>query len=221
MAGTTSSSRADWSVSGASVDASCTPSSTPIVLSSGTTCTTTRGSSVAPEPGSPHGWESGRDRQLGCAQAGHLLKLWCRRDGLRRQARARRPSLLRPVRTRGRRARWRPMTAASWPALGIPPVAVPAWRALTASLEDREPCCSSDSHLWFSRRPDETEAACHRCHGCHALTACGEYAEAAHERAGVWAGHDRTRRGRTQRRTQATEGELATALASCSTAEED
>jgi hypothetical protein len=92
------------------------------------------------------------------------------------------------------------MTAVSWPrTLEIPAAAEPQWRALSQALEDREPPCAASPELWFSRRDDQTEAAIHRCHTCPAIARCDEYATAANEIVGVWAGRDRglrpTRRG--------------------------
>lgn len=86
------------------------------------------------------------------------------------------------------------MTAASWPTLGIPPAAVPAWRRLSAALTDASPPCASDPSIWFSTSTHDIETARHRCLSCPAIARCDEYATVAHETAGVWAGHDRTRR---------------------------
>ncbi len=81
----------------------------------------------------------------------------------------------------------------AWPKVPpIPADALSQWRRLAAALIDREPCCSDDPELWFSRRPDEIEAACHRCLSCHAFVACRDYADAAHESLGVWGARDRT-----------------------------
>ncbi len=94
------------------------------------------------------------------------------------------------------------MTTASWPTLGIPPAAAPAWHRLSAALLDAEPPCAADPSIWFSASAEDIETAAHRCHGCHAIARCDEYATVAREAAGVWAGQDRTRRHRDRRATE-------------------
>ncbi len=84
------------------------------------------------------------------------------------------------------------MTAVAWPKVAIPTSARTEWERLIAALVGREPPCSDDAELWFSYRPDETEAACLGCLTCPAFTECDAYADAAHEQLGVWAGRDRT-----------------------------
>ncbi len=85
------------------------------------------------------------------------------------------------------------MTTASWPTLGIPPAAAPAWHRLSAALTDAEPPCAAEPALWFSTSTDDIETARHRCLACHAIARCDEYATVANERAGVWAGVNRDR----------------------------
>ncbi len=87
------------------------------------------------------------------------------------------------------------MTAAIWPkVVVIPDGAVVQWRALREALAVREPPCADDADLWHSRDPSDIKAACEACRTCPALTACDDYATAADEVVGVWAGRDRERR---------------------------
>lgn len=94
------------------------------------------------------------------------------------------------------------MTAVvAWPTFEIPSAAVPAWRRLTAALTDRVPPCAADAEVWHSRAADDIAAAADACQTCHALAPCGQYAVAANERSGVWAGHDRAQSRSTARAT--------------------
>lgn len=86
------------------------------------------------------------------------------------------------------------MTAATWPkTLEIPADARRQWRELREALAEQTPPCAAAPDVWHSRNLSDTEAACAACDGCHAFTACDDYATAAGERAGVWAGVDRAR----------------------------
>ncbi len=86
------------------------------------------------------------------------------------------------------------MTAASWPrTLLIPAVAASQWQALRVALAVTGTPCASDPELWHSRDLNGIAAASDARRTCHAFTACGEYADAAGERLGVWAGVDRTK----------------------------
>jgi hypothetical protein len=98
------------------------------------------------------------------------------------------------------------MTAAlaGWPTLGITSAAVPAWRALSQALTDRVPPCADDPELWHSRASSDIAAAREACRTCHAFTACDDYATAANEVVGVWAGVDRGLRPTPSRPKEAT-----------------
>jgi len=76
--------------------------------------------------------------------------------------------------------------------------AVPAWLRLQAELSDADsvPCRGQNSRLWTSEQPEERAAAAYRCAPCPAIASCGDYAEVARERFGVWAGRDRTKTNR-------------------------
>jgi len=76
----------------------------------------------------------------------------------------------------------------------IRPPAVGAWLRLQAELSDADsvPCREQSSYLWTSERPEEREAATFRCTGCPVIGACRDYATAAREKFGTWAGVDRT-----------------------------
>ena len=98
------------------------------------------------------------------------------------------------------------MTAAAWPrTLLIPPAAVPLWLALHEALLVQVTPCAADAELWHSHNQSDIEAASDACHTCHALAPCGQYANAAGEVGGVWAGVDRGRRptpSRNQKETR-------------------
>lgn len=75
----------------------------------------------------------------------------------------------------------------------IPEQAREHWLALNAALaelSDPTPCQHpARLPLWYGRTVEEREAAAHHCRsGCPVLTLCGQYATAADERHGVWAG---------------------------------
>lgn len=75
----------------------------------------------------------------------------------------------------------------------IPVVALPAWDALTRALIDYAPPCTASPERWFSTIEDDVRCAAAHCRRCQVLAACGTYASAAQESAGVWAGIDRER----------------------------
>jgi hypothetical protein len=76
--------------------------------------------------------------------------------------------------------------------LGIPPKAIPAWRALAEALDDcgSVPCESRAE--WTSESAEDRQAAAHQCARCPVLPLCSDYVSAAKEKYGVWAGKDRT-----------------------------
>lgn len=85
------------------------------------------------------------------------------------------------------------MTAIAPPVV-VPPVAIPAWRALTDALHTATqpvPCTGLYGAWWTSANPEEREAAAYRCITCPAIRECHEYAATAKEPSGVWAGIDR------------------------------
>lgn len=97
------------------------------------------------------------------------------------------------------------MTAAAWPrTLEIPADARRQWRELREALAAQEPPCAAAPDVWHSRNLSDIKAACDACHGCHALTACDDYATAANEVVGVWAGVDRGLRPTPSRSKEAT-----------------
>jgi hypothetical protein len=65
---------------------------------------------------------------------------------------------------------------------------------LSLTSRGQRPRCGdpADAGLWLSDYAEERALACTLCHGCPVIQACGEAAEAAGERFGVWAGQDRT-----------------------------
>ena len=72
-------------------------------------------------------------------------------------------------------------------------------RALTSALvrlasDGRRPPCGDwgDGNPWVSDDSRERAQAALWCRGCPVLAECGEAAEEADERFGVWAGVDRT-----------------------------
>ncbi|MGN6243725.1 MAG: WhiB family transcriptional regulator [Motilibacteraceae bacterium] len=69
---------------------------------------------------------------------------------------------------------------------------LPEWHALADALDEvATPCQGEDRELWFAGKPKDRAIAADRCFDCTVLAACHEYAEAAGERWGVWAGVDR------------------------------
>jgi len=75
--------------------------------------------------------------------------------------------------------------------LHVPKAARPAWERLSLALLDYEPPCAADPGAWWSTDPADVEAAAKACRHCQVLRPCGEYANTAGERHGVWAGVDR------------------------------
>ena len=74
----------------------------------------------------------------------------------------------------------------------IRPAAHDAWNQLQEVLDEADvPCRDRDE--WISADPDERAFAAAHCAGCHAIRQCGDYADAAKEREGVWGGRDRTK----------------------------
>lgn len=71
------------------------------------------------------------------------------------------------------------------------------------------PCRGPKAHLWISERPAERLAAVEACGHCPAKAACGGYALAEQEPAGVWGGltpkqrHQHTKIHTTPRRDAA------------------
>jgi len=62
---------------------------------------------------------------------------------------------------------------------------MPAWRRLTAALEDIEPPCAADPDAWHDAAHYATATVL--CARCPARDACAEYATTARE-SGVWGG---------------------------------
>lgn len=85
-------------------------------------------------------------------------------------------------------------TAKSWL---IMPEAMPAWRRLTAALEDVEPPCAADPDAWHDHQTVQVAAT--SCQRCPARDACANYAITAHE-SGVWGGVVLSQRERPHRR---------------------
>lgn len=77
----------------------------------------------------------------------------------------------------------------------IKATALPLWMKLQTSVMEASdvPCCGAHGDLWTSEAAEEREAAAYRCTGCPVTVACGNYATAAREKFGVWAGIDRTK----------------------------
>jgi len=86
--------------------------------------------------------------------------------------------------------------------LAIPAAAATAWRRLAAELADTVPPCAHPDRRawWWSDRPELVEAAIYHCRACPLLPACSDYADAANEQHGVWAGRDRAAPRRKVRR---------------------
>lgn len=84
-------------------------------------------------------------------------------------------------------------TATPLPHHLVPETALPAWRRLQAALlVATVPPCAVDPDTWTEAT--DVAAAVDGCSVCPALGPCGEYADAADERFGVWAGWDRSKR---------------------------
>lgn len=81
----------------------------------------------------------------------------------------------------------------------VPTSALPAWEALNRALAGYQPPCASSPDKWFTTSEDDIRRAAARCRRCQVLGACGTYATAAREPAGVWAGVNRERRQPTVR----------------------
>jgi len=84
----------------------------------------------------------------------------------------------------------------------IPPKARDAWRNLSAVLDDlseaghQVPCRGRGE--WLSQDAEDVAYAAGHCLRCPALNACGQYADAAGEKHGVWAGVDRSAKKTTE-----------------------
>lgn len=80
----------------------------------------------------------------------------------------------------------------------IKAAALPLWLKLqTAVMEAPDvSCCGAHGDWWTSEQPEERAAAAYRCGPCPVIASCGDYAEVARERFGVWAGRDRTKTNR-------------------------
>lgn len=82
----------------------------------------------------------------------------------------------------------------------IPDVALVSWRALAAGLDEGTVTpCQSAPDAWTAAEQETRARAALACAGCPLLEQCGDYAAAAGERWGVWAGHDRTTRPQARR----------------------
>lgn len=84
----------------------------------------------------------------------------------------------------------------SW-TVPIRPAARPAWLRLQAAIDAAGPTVCRDRDEWISDNDEDREYAANHCGGCPVLRQCGEYADAAREREGVWAGVSRGA-GKTQ-----------------------
>lgn len=79
--------------------------------------------------------------------------------------------------------------------LGINPAARTSWQALQQALLDldRPTPCRADPDAWTDPRdPEAAEMAGSLCTGCPVSELCDSFANANHERAGIWAGRSRT-----------------------------
>lgn len=81
---------------------------------------------------------------------------------------------------------------------GIRPEALPAWVSLGLALDDmadqgQTPICRQRPHQWTEDAPEHARKdAAEACNFCPARNACGAFADANHERSGVWGGADYT-----------------------------
>lgn len=87
--------------------------------------------------------------------------------------------------------------------LGIPPKAIPAWRALAQALDDCGSVPCEGRAEWTSESAEDRTAAAHQCARCPVVQLCEAYVIAAKEKHGVWAGKDWTVIQRPNRRKSA------------------
>lgn len=82
----------------------------------------------------------------------------------------------------------------------VPAAASAEWARLTdrasACLEVL-PCAGHGREYWFGSRLEQ-ETAARACLECPLMVECGQYADAARERHGVWGGRTEWERGRRQ-----------------------
>ena len=82
--------------------------------------------------------------------------------------------------------------------LGIATAAAGTFRSLAAALGrlDQPTPCYADPETWTSPGVDPEAAALAEqlCRRCPVLAECGQFADANHERSGIWAGRNRTPR---------------------------
>lgn len=85
----------------------------------------------------------------------------------------------------------------------IKATALPLWMKLqVAVLETSDVPCGVHGDLWTSERAEDREAATFRCTGCPVIGVCRDYATAAREKFGTWAGVDRTKPTRNTTRKE-------------------